>query len=83
MAKPKLGDIVAIEIYDHADMEGQEVLQNESGVLVFECFGRLVRETKLDYRIMTWGNPDNHLLDHNNEFYSILKADVRKLRVLK
>lgn len=80
--KPKLGEIVLIELYDHADMDNNAAQGGLEAVIVFETMGRLVAETPVDYRICFWGVPQ-HAFDPNNEYISVLKSAVKKIRRLK
>ena len=79
---PKKGDIVHIILYDHADFTNEQILGDENEVLEFEVFGRLIKTTTLDYRVAKWITPGVDV-DHNAEYYSILKSAVKYIKVLR
>lgn len=78
--KPKIGDLVEIIFWDHAEAS--------KDALLFEVFGRLIGITKKAYVIRAWGyvkdidragdgNPENE------NTYAIVKRAADSIRVLK
>jgi hypothetical protein len=78
---PKVGDLVHITFWDHADCDISEQVP-----LLFECYGRLAEINKVHYRVATWNTPsrtDGNRYDNNSEFFSIIRGAVVRVRRLK
>ncbi len=78
--KPKIGDLVELVFWDHAEQS--------KDALLFEAFGRLISITKKAYIIRAWGyvkdvdragdgNPENE------NTYAIVKKAIDSIRILK
>jgi len=78
--KPKIGDIVELVFWDHAE--------SSKDALLFEVYGRLIAITRKALIIRAWGyvkevdragdgNPDNE------NTYAIVKRAVDSIRILK
>jgi hypothetical protein len=79
--KLKVGDIVHVTFFDHADME-----TSDETPLLFECYGRLAEITPIHYRVSVWNTPgktDRQRYDSNSEFFSIIRGAVVGVRRLK
>jgi hypothetical protein len=76
--KPKVGDILRLEILDHADKVGGEA----PGALIFEVFGRLVYEDKDSYELQWWGSVDG-VVDNNTDRVCIVKSAIKKWKRLR
>jgi hypothetical protein len=83
----KVGDFITVTLYDHSDMDNLKANGGVEGLLRFECTGRLLAETPLDYRIAPWIALDVEWqpigFDINNEYISVLKSTVKSVRRLK
>ena len=77
---PKVGDIVQVTFWDHAE--------NAKDALLFEVLGRVASVTRKAYLIRSWGyvnevdragdgNPDNE------NSYAIVKRAIDSIKVLK
>ena len=78
--KPKVGDLVEVIFYDHA--------QNSKDVLLFEMFGRVTKITKKGYLIHTWRylkEVDRAVdtRDDNEDWFAIVKSAIESIRILK
>lgn len=76
--KLKLGDIVRLVILDHCDQDAND----PEGPLVFEVFGRIVREAKTSYSLQWWGSEDG-VVNGDTDMVCILKSAIIKRKVLK
>ena len=77
--KPKIGDDVKIFFYDHAE--------NATDAPYFKVYGELIEETKMAYKVLTWGyvNPaDKTADDHPNNEHSfvIVKKAIETIEIL-
>jgi hypothetical protein len=76
--KVKVGDIVRCIILDHADKD----INDKPGSLIFEVFGRLVRETEDSYELQWWGDPSGEI-DPNTDMVCLVKGAVKSIKRLK
>ena len=78
--KPKVGDIVQITFWDHAE--------SSDDVLLFEVVGRLYKITKRAYCLKAWcyANDIDKVRDSNEDNetrFAIVKRAVDSIRILK
>lgn len=79
--KTKVGDIVHVVFWDHA--------QDAKDALKFEIFGRLTEVTKKAYKIHYWRYVDDidraadDNRNNNEDCYCIVRSAIESVRVLK
>lgn len=79
--KPKVGDIVRIVFFDHA--------QSSDDALLFEVFGRVEQITKTAYKVYHWryvnelDRAKDHNTRHNEDCYAIAKGVVQSIDILR
>ena len=78
--KVKVGDIVHVVFWDHA--------QDSKDAMLFEIFGRVVGITRKAYEIYFWryvNDVDRVKDDHpdNEDSYAIVKSTIESIRKLK
>ena len=78
--KPKVGDIVQIVFWDHAE--------SSNDVLLFEVIGRIFNITPKSYGIKSWGyvtdvDKARDSNEENETRFAIVKRAIDTLRVLK
>ena len=78
--RPKVGDLVEVVFWDHAE--------NSKDALLFDVFGRLTSITRKAYIVRSWGYQKD--VDRagdgntdNENWYAIVKKAVDSIRVLK
>ena len=78
--RPKVGDLVEVQFWDHAEQS--------KDALLFEVFGRIAGITRKAYIIRAWG----YVLDidragdgnpENENSYAIVKRAIDSIRILK
>jgi hypothetical protein len=78
--RPKIGDVVHVEFYDHA--------QGGEDAMHFEIWGKLIGITKLAYKVATWqyvNDVDRATDDNkkdNEDWFIIVKKAVVSIRTL-
>ncbi len=78
MKKVKLGDIIHVKFYDHADVEHDD----DPNPLLLQAVGMVVDISKIDYKILTWGDASD-IIDHNSEMYSIIRSTIKEIKVYR
>lgn len=78
MPKPNkncsIGDWVRIEFDDHSEGEQH---------IVFEVFGRVLEKSRRSFLVGSWLYPTSKELDDNCVVWTILRAGVRSIQILK
>ena len=80
MKPPKVGDLIHIVFWDHAE--------NSQDALKFEVIGRLMGTTKYAYMVRPWGYVNevdraSDTRDDNENWYAIVKKAVESIKVIK
>ena len=78
--RPKKGDLVVVNFYDHA--------QGSKDALLFEVVGRITNITKKAYIIHTWRyinevDKASDSNDENEDWFAIVKSAIDSIRILK
>ncbi len=73
----KLGDIVEVELYDHALINalGESPLQ-------FLVYGKVVYLSKRELKVAYWISPGD-AIDQNTEMVSIIRGAIKRVRKLR
>lgn len=69
-----VGDVVRIEFDDHS--EGSQHI-------VFEVFGRVLEKTRRSFVVGSWLYSDSQEIDENSCVWTILRAGIRSVQILK
>lgn len=69
-----VGDVVRVEFDDHS--EGSQHI-------VFEVFGRVLQKNRRSLLIGSWLYSDSQEIDENSSVWTILRAGIRSIQILK